>query len=131
MTMSRMFSAALSVILFLGVPCFPAERTNELHAAEPEEKADQPPPLTEGSVVNKSDVEMLIVLVKSNRLSGTFHLMPGQSLTVPKDIVEANVERAYVSPIPVKYSVLVVMPDGKKHEVKTYKDTVRLSAEES
>jgi len=135
----RLLSIALSLFFFFETPCFFPGKAGALYAAEidsgksraDEKKEEQPPPLREGSVVNKSDVEMLVSLVRGNKLSSTFHLMPGQSLIVSKDIVEAKVERAYVSPIPVKYSVLIVMPDGKKHEVKTSRETIRLSLEES
>lgn len=91
-----------------------------------EKKQEGPPPLKPGSAVNKSDIEFNVTLTGRNKIHRTYHLMPGQTAVIPEDTIEVRAEKSFVSPLPARYNLLILMPDGKKYEVKKEKKIIRL-----
>lgn len=82
--------------------------------------------LRPGYALNGSNVQMYISLTNRGGGSRTSVLLPSQTMTIPEDTVEVKTEPFSNSFGDQVIQIEIVMPDGKRHVVRSSNETVRI-----
>ena len=93
------------------------------------EKKEMPrPSMASGYAENNGTLAMMLSLIDKNNHQRYALLLPGQKTELPKDTIEVISDRHGWSSGDVQISLLITMPDGKEHTVRTSHAVVRANS---
>lgn len=85
--------------------------------------------LQAGYALNNSNVEILVTLIKRSGRTVKQRIMPGQTANIPEDTIEVKLGSLNSHRGNEEVNLLVVMPDGKQHMIRSSRTSISISPE--
>jgi hypothetical protein len=85
-------------------------------------------PLQAGYAKNNGNIQIFLTVSKQGGQTVNHRVMPGQTVTIPEDTVEVKLGSLGSNRGNEEVFLLIVMPDGKQHIVRSPKTTIRTSS---